>query len=101
MVLAGACDLVSRDEMTSILQEAVRTSASVVVDLAAVHFLDSSGLHALITAYQAARHRSGTLHVVNATGSVATVLEITGVKELLQPPSSAVGSASPRPGPSS
>ncbi|MFC4069961.1 STAS domain-containing protein [Actinoplanes subglobosus] len=86
VALAGDCDLDSRDEMTAALVDAVRSSRTVMVDLADVGFLDSSGLHALVTAHHAALERGGVLHVVNVTGAVATVLEITGILELLRPP---------------
>ncbi|MFD1374551.1 STAS domain-containing protein [Actinoplanes sichuanensis] len=86
VALAGECDLRSRDEMTSALLDAVRSSRTVTVDLSDVGFLDSSGLHALVTAHQEALELSGVLYVVNATGTVATVLEITGILELLQNP---------------
>jgi anti-sigma B factor antagonist len=89
VALTGECDLRSRDEMTATLLEAVRASEMVIVDLAGVRFLDSSGLHALVTAHHAALERAGSLYVVNATGTVATVLEITGVLELLRDPTQA------------
>jgi anti-sigma B factor antagonist len=86
VALAGDCDLNSRDEMTETLLDAVRSGNTVMVDLSEVRFLDSSGLNALVTAYHAAIERAGNLYVVNATGTVATVLEITGILELLRRP---------------
>ncbi|BBH70787.1 hypothetical protein ACTI_74720 [Actinoplanes sp. OR16] len=87
--VAGECDLRHRDEMTTALREAVRDAPEVVVDLGAVRFLDSSGLHALVSASQAARRRDGIVYVVNATGTVAMVLEMTGVLRMLRPPTPA------------
>lgn len=95
---AGECDLRSRDRLTETLLAAVRSATTVVVDLTAVTFFDSSGLHALVTAHHAALRRSGSLHVVNATGTVATVLEMTGLMELLRHPTPAVDTTAPRPG---
>ncbi|WP_229068867.1 STAS domain-containing protein [Actinoplanes sp. DH11] len=86
VALAGECDLRSRDEMMATLLAAVGSGDPVTVDLAGVRFLDSSGLHALVTAHHAARERAGSLYVVNATGTVATVLRITGVLDLLRHP---------------
>ncbi|MEU4621873.1 STAS domain-containing protein [Actinoplanes sp. NPDC023801] len=96
VALAGECDLRSLDEMTAILMDAVRSSDKVAVDLAEVWFLDSSGLHALVTAHHAAAARSGRLYVVNPSGSVATVLEITGILELLRQPAPAEGAGEAR-----
>jgi anti-sigma B factor antagonist len=89
VVLSGDCDLRSRDQMTATLLTAVRSSSTVTVDLADVRFLDSGGLHALVEAHRASIQRAGSLYVVNATGSVATVLQITGIHDLLQPPAPA------------
>ncbi|GIE76639.1 hypothetical protein Aph02nite_25890 [Actinoplanes philippinensis] len=89
--VAGVCDLRHREELTVALTGAADASPLVVVDLAAVEFLDSSGLHALVTAHRAARRRSGNVYVVGAVGSVASVLRMTGILRLLQPPAS-VGS---------
>jgi anti-sigma B factor antagonist len=84
--LAGECDLSVRDELTTALLAAVGTSRMVVVDLGALSFLDSSGLHGLVTAYHAAQRDRGHLYVVNAGGVVADLLDLTGVADLLSPP---------------
>ncbi|WP_097328723.1 STAS domain-containing protein [Paractinoplanes atraurantiacus] len=88
VVLSGDCDLSVRDELLTALSAAVDGHPRVVVDLAEVGFLDSTGVHGLITAHHAARERGGRLVVVNATGAVATVLDITGVAALLGEPAS-------------
>ncbi|MBM2621335.1 STAS domain-containing protein [Actinoplanes sp. LDG1-06] len=85
VTLAGDCDLAVRDQLHTVLADALGSSPVVVVDLGAVEFLDSSGVHALIVAHHAARARGGRVTVVNATGAVASVLDITGVAELLGP----------------
>lgn len=86
VMLSGECDLTVRAELASLLLDAVGRSRTVVVDLGALTFLDSSGIHELIAAHHASRERDGQLSVRNATGVVATVLELTGVGELLGPP---------------
>jgi anti-anti-sigma factor len=86
VALAGECDLSVRDELTSALLGAVGEGREVVVDMGALRFLDSSGVHGLITAYHAAKRDGVPLHVVNAGGIVADVLDLTGVADLLRPP---------------
>jgi anti-sigma B factor antagonist len=86
VTLAGECDLTVADELTTVLLAAVERAPVVVVDLAALSFLDSSGIHALVTAYHASRDGGGAIYAVNAAGVVAHVLELTGVGELLAPP---------------
>ncbi|MEU4237447.1 STAS domain-containing protein [Actinoplanes sp. NPDC026619] len=83
VTLAGDCDLAVRDQLSESLLAAVHRSDTVIVDLAAVGFLDSSGLHALVTAHRAAIERGGRLYVENPAGSVAAVLDLTGVAGLL------------------
>jgi anti-anti-sigma factor len=93
--LAGDCDLAARDELTSILVTAAGRATVVLVDLAEVRFLDSSGLHALIAGHHAAIEQGGRLYVVNATGVVDRVLDLTGVGDLLRPPIDGAAAATP------
>ena len=86
VALAGECDLEVRDELTAALLAAFHRSPIVVVDLGGLDFLDSSGVHGLITAHRAAKESGRKLFVVNPTGAVATVLDLTGVGALLSPP---------------
>ena len=86
VMLAGECDLTTRVGLSSVLLDAVARASDVVVDLAAVTFLDSSGIHELVAAHHAARERGGRLYVRNAVGVAATVLELTGVGRLLSRP---------------
>ena len=85
VALAGECDLTGRDELTAALLAAVAQADVVVVDLAGLTFLDSSGVHGLITAHHAARNAGGHVYVVNAAGPVARLLDLTGVGDLLSP----------------
>jgi anti-sigma B factor antagonist len=81
--LVGDCDLAVRDELVTTLLAAVGRSSSVTVDLAEVDFLDSSGIHGLVAAHRAAVERGGRLYLENPSGSVASVLDVTGVGDLL------------------
>ena len=90
VTLTGECDLEGRDDLIAVLLRAVGDADLVVVDLAGVTFMDSSGIHSLVTAHRSARESGRALHVVNASGTVATVLEITGVAGLLGSPPAAV-----------
>ena len=90
--LAGECDLAARERLTGTLLAAVDGAPVVVVDLAAVEFLDSTGIHALVAAHHRARAADGRLYLVNATGAVAALLELTGVGDLLRHPGDGAGS---------
>jgi anti-sigma B factor antagonist len=86
VALAGECDLAVREELTAALLAAVRRASVVLVDLSGLDFLDSSGVHGLVVAHHAAKDAGKKLFAVNPTGSVAAVLELTGVGDLLRPP---------------
>jgi anti-sigma B factor antagonist len=87
VALAGECDLSVRDELTAALLAAIGRAPVVVVDVSALDFLDSSGVHGLVVAHQAAKESGRKLFLVNPTGAVATVLDLTGIGALLSPPS--------------
>jgi anti-sigma B factor antagonist len=89
VALAGECDLAGREELASVLLAAVDSAELVVVDVAGLTFMDSSGVHGLVTAHHAAKQAGRRLYVVNAVGAVAAVLELTGIRALLSPPSGA------------
>jgi anti-anti-sigma factor len=89
VTLAGELDLAGADELTSLLVAELETPGTTVVsaDLAAVTFVDSAALGALIVAYQ---HAEGTAHrfaVTNPTPPVRRILEISGVYGMLVEPS--------------
>jgi anti-sigma B factor antagonist len=97
VALAGECDLATKDELASALRAAVTSAETVVVDVAELEFLDSSGVHGLVAAHRATLGRGGRLYVVNARGPVAHVLDMTGVAELLKPPAGNGADAAGRP----
>ncbi|GAA4946118.1 STAS domain-containing protein [Actinoplanes utahensis] len=84
--LAGECDLSAREHLTAVLLDAVHRARAVFVDLAGLTFLDSSGVHSLITAHHAAKHTGSRVYVTDAAGPVAAVLQLTGLDVLLGAP---------------
>lgn len=98
VTLTGECDLAGRDELIAVLLAAVDGAAAVWLDLAGVTFIDSSGLHGVITAHHAARRAGGRLYVVNAGGRVAALLDLTGVADMLAPPAGECDRDAPQPG---
>lgn len=90
--LAGECDLTVRSELASVLADAINRSPTVVVDLGELAFLDSSGIHELISAHHLAREQRGHVYVRNASGIVASVLDLTGIDRLLHLPEGDNGS---------
>ncbi|MFB9239464.1 STAS domain-containing protein [Plantactinospora siamensis] len=91
--LVGECDLAVRDQFTSAVLAALDGAPCVVIDLADLRFMDSSGIHVLVVGHQTALERGHRLYVRNAGGAVARVLALTGLDDLLRPPVDGPGRA--------
>lgn len=83
VTVSGQVDLATGPQLAEALARADSDGvAAIVVDLAAVDFLDSAGVRVLV---EAARLSKARLSVQGAQGWVARVLDITGVHEHLSP----------------
>lgn len=83
--VGGECDMSSSADLAEALATALESAQRIEVDLGELRFLDSSGIHVLVTAYHGAQSRGAALYVTQAAGVVAAVLELTGVGTLLAP----------------
>lgn len=81
----GDVDLESSDGLVEAVRQLLADGAApaIIVDLAGVGFLDSSGVRALLVAQRETAARGGSLSVSGARGIVADVLRITAVDETL------------------
>lgn len=77
LILAGEIDMSSVDLLIRGLATVPATD-NLVIDLAGVTFLDSTGIAALIVAHRRAAATGRRLAVINARGIVRRVLDITG-----------------------
>jgi anti-sigma B factor antagonist len=83
--LDGRLNMVSAAQLKQAITGSVDGGcARVVVDLAAVTFMDSSGLGALIAGLKKARQEGGDLRITGVTQQVATVLALTNLDRVLQ-----------------
>lgn len=97
--LRGELSLAEASHLQQRLAEALGASpATIVVDLAGVEFIDSTGLSTLVRGQQQASERQITLGVVNPPPQAARLLSLTGLEERLTLPARATseppGSAS-------
>ena len=85
MALDGELDLSNAEALGEFLREVTEelTPVKVVVDLARLSFLDSSGIRCFIHAARAAAKVGSKLTVRNPVGRVLRVLELCGVDEIL------------------
>ena len=82
VAVAGEVDAYTAPQMKAALLEAVSRHRSVAVDLAAVTFMDSQGLAALLRARQEAESRGGSLRLERVPGRVLKVLRITALESV-------------------
>ena len=87
MVLTGEFDLENAKHLTAALLEAIGDPdvTGVVVDMSGTTFLDSSGVKAIVTAYDAAEDAGKPLRLRNLQQPVRRVFEILELTALLQP----------------
>jgi anti-sigma B factor antagonist len=76
--LRGEVDLSSQELLRDLLAAAQPLAGLLVLDMAGVTFLDSSGIKEIVSA-----HRRGPLRIRAAAPPVRRVLELTGLASLL------------------
>jgi anti-sigma B factor antagonist len=81
--LVGELDFAAASAVGAAVEELLDAGfGRVVVDLSALSFLDSAGIHTLISAQRSADERRCTLSVVRGPGNVHRVFELTGTDSL-------------------
>jgi len=86
VTVRGDVDLTTVGQLSQELHTATEQQRDVVIDLAGVTFIDSTGVRALVEAYRSARQAGLSLSVRGARHWVARVLEVTGVANMLSMP---------------
>jgi anti-sigma B factor antagonist len=84
VALHGLIDINSVDQLAAALRVAVEEDRPVVIDLARIESLDSTGLRVLLDARAAMVQRNEPLAVVcDAHGSIAKMLDVAGAGRFL------------------
>jgi anti-anti-sigma factor len=83
LLLAGEVDLSSVGVLVEALAAVPPTARGVVVDLAELRLLDSTGIAALVAGHRTASAIGQTFTVINARDVVRRALEVTGVLTVL------------------
>lgn len=79
-VLSGSLDLATAPTVRAALLDATeKAQHNLVVDLAQLDFLDSTGLGVLIGAHRRTAERNGSFRVVISDGPISRLLNITGL----------------------
>lgn len=79
----GDIDLATSPALQEALAKALEQSASVAVDVAGVHFIDSSGLSSLVWGHRRAQEAGGTLRIRRPSPMLRRLLDITALDQLL------------------
>ena len=82
-MLHGELDIATAPELVEMLQRLRRLGHAVVVDLAEITFMDSTGLTTLMDARLAARSNGWSFSVRRPSSAVRRVFDLAGVADLL------------------
>ena len=82
--VTGEIDMSTAPSVHEAAVGAIRHHPTLDIDLSAVTFMDSSGLHMLLATKQLAERRGGHLRLLNPTPSVKRILEVTGVDGMFE-----------------
>ena len=84
--LGGELDLTAKPAVSDLVSRRLADAAitRLVIDLAGVTFIDSSGIGTLIGCRNLADRAGKSLQAIGAQGRVARVLDLTGVGDLLR-----------------
>jgi anti-sigma B factor antagonist len=83
LTLSGEIDMTGAGELRQLPHDAVHGAEVVTVDIAALRFIDSEVIGALVSAHSAATAAGRVFSVVNAAGQVRRVLQATGILDSL------------------
>lgn len=84
IVLAGEADLLGTPKIEAALKDACAGEPGlVVIDLRNLTFIDSSGLHVLVTGHEQCVEQGHKLRVIPGPANVQRLFEITGMDEIL------------------
>jgi anti-sigma B factor antagonist len=84
VAVRGEVELATAPALTAALEEGIRcSSGAYVIDLVAVDFLDSSGIHCLVRARALLGRDDRALALICPPGNVRRVLNLAGIDELV------------------
>jgi anti-sigma B factor antagonist len=84
IVLSGEVDLLGTPQIEAALKDAYDANPElIVIDLKNLTFIDSSGLHALVTGHELCRARGQELRIIPGPANVQRLFELTGMNEVL------------------
>jgi anti-sigma B factor antagonist len=83
LALNGKISAASAGEFNAAVEEALRERSALILDFKDVDYMASAGLRVLVGAQKKTRASGGSLTLLNVGEEVMTVLEVTGLDEIL------------------
>jgi anti-anti-sigma factor len=81
---SGELDIATAPQLAEALSEAARGSAAVILDLSELTFMDSSGLHAILSAHTRLHEAGCRLVLIGACRQIQRIFELTGTEHALE-----------------
>jgi anti-anti-sigma factor len=86
LAIGGEVDLSTAPELSQVLEDLTLVNRNLLLDLGAVEFMDSTGLHVLKKASDAMQEVGGHLRISSASDRVRRVFELSGFDQVLPLP---------------
>ena len=80
-ITIGEGDVVLREKVTELLDTG---RLHVLLNLGKVSYMDSAGIGELVACYKRAKEKSGTVKLLNPTGKVYDLLQLTKLEEVFE-----------------
>ena len=80
-LIMGVGDVFLRDKIRNLVEEGEK---NVILTLSNVRFIDACGLGQIIQSYRRIRDAGGNLAILNISGKVNKVLNITGISQVIK-----------------
>ena len=80
-ITIGEGDVVLRETVETLLKEG---RSKIVLNLARISYMDSAGIGELVACYKRSREKGGQLKLLNPSGKVYDLLQLTKLEEIFE-----------------
>ncbi len=80
-ITIGEGDVVLRETVETLLKEG---RSNIVLNLARISYMDSAGIGELVACYKRSREKGGQLKLLNPSGKVYDLLQLTKLEEIFE-----------------
>ncbi len=80
-ITIGEGDVLLRETVETLLKEG---RSKIVLNLARISYMDSAGIGELVACYKRSRERGGQLKLLNPSGKVYDLLQLTKLEEIFE-----------------